>query len=83
MGAFVGYSESNHTCRIWNKEKSNIITICDVRFLNKVCDGGFDLEDDQDKDDDSIAMVTAPIGFLTARQIVNLPDYHKWCKAID
>jgi glycogen synthase len=28
-------------------------------------------------------MVTVPIGFLTARQIVDLLDYDKWQKEID
>jgi hypothetical protein len=58
------------------------MTTCDVRFLIEVCHGGFDLETDQ-KDDESIAMVTVPIGFFRARQIVDLPDYDEWQKAID
>jgi hypothetical protein len=59
------------------------MTTRDARFLNKVCHGSFYLEDDQDKDDESIAMVTVPISFLMAKQIVYLSDYDKWQKAID
>jgi hypothetical protein len=46
MGAFVGYDESNYGYRICSKEIGNVMMTCDVRFLNEVCDGGFDLEDD-------------------------------------
>jgi hypothetical protein len=79
----VGYYESNPGYRIWSKEIGNVKTTRDVRSLNEVCESGFDLEDDQDKDDESIAMVTVPIRFLTARQIVDLSDYDEWPKAIN
>jgi Reverse transcriptase (RNA-dependent DNA polymerase) len=83
IGAFVNYEEFNYGYRIWNTEQGVVETTRDVRFLNKVLDGGFDVNDETELEDQNLVMVAVPMGFLTAKQIQELPDYDKWMKAID